>query len=242
MANISIKGKLLVDQNIKGYNIKIPNRYLQDIFNANVLKSNDIPIFQVFHPIYRAGINFYLVVSDYYEPQNYENDIYVSHEIFHKIKHYKDANQQITIKFNTHINTGTEVTLKPLDFSFFSVRDQMSLLMINIGSSIRILYPGQIFKIKCFELDCDLYFEVLSTNNESNIPILVVETNLEVNFNCESLLRKSSLPRQFQNSINIDIPKTDNAKCACYYIEKYSGSENINTKCINCNPDEDDDE
>lgn len=255
--NTLFQGKLMIDNDLKGFNIKIPDKYLPTIINMNILKSNEIPIFQIINKNLKIKnlrlVNQYLVVQDYHNAEIYGDYIYVSYNIFHKLKKYRDNNGNIHIKFIKHVYIGKEVKIKPLNIDFLKIQDQMMLLQNSFLIDNRILYPGQYLQIYSFELDKELQFYVNSTvginsrdlnnidtteNIYNNVPVLTTETNLTVEFNCQDLIKKLSYPKPFQNPIIININE-NKFNCACDYLDLnlYNGDKEIEIRqsCTICN-------
>jgi hypothetical protein len=225
---LEITGKLLADIELKGYNIKVPYKYLQEITTKT--PESGIPIFNI------AKSGFLVSVIDYIELTDI---ICVSQEVFHLIKHLRRVNDlSITIQHFTDYEQGTQVLLEPLNTYFLDVSNQTTLLQDYICKHIRLLYPHQEFTVYDNENKQDIKFRVIETNKTRFKVILAIDTDLVVDFNCKKIIERMKLPEPFRNPIPMYIP-SDGMRCIDDYIEAglYSGKELI--KSIVSNNEED---
>lgn len=204
---ISVRGLLCVNPQLMGCSCEISNKYLEDILRE--CDAHQIPVFNV----ERSGI--LVTVKDYIF--THEPIINVSSEMFSQIRHLKDKNGFITMALFKDFEIGSHTVLKPLTTKFFDVKNQMELLTDHINTNIRILYPNQIFEIHSKELDTDITFKVMKTNNTRYKVISAYDTDLEVDFDCEQLHKRMILPEQWRDPIKIRI-NGDGMRCADDYI------------------------
>lgn len=220
-AQLRIRGKLLVDVELKGYNIKIPFDFINDILAST--NENEIAVFNI------AKTGILVSVADYTQEKAV---IYVSSEVFTLVKHKRTPKTGfITMEKFTDYQKGEQVLLEPLHTKFFDIKDQLILLQDYICHNVRLLYPKQEFTVYSTELNCSIPFRVLMTNNTRFQVILAIDTDLTVDFDCEKIEKRMILPEQWRDSINIYIP-SDGMRCAIDYVNAglYSGTELIANK------------
>jgi hypothetical protein len=207
MSQLIISAKLLVDVNLKGFNIIIPDKYIQKIISTT--NPGDITIFSI------EDTGILVSVLEY----STLNNIYVSNEIYQLIKHKKTLNYGlININRFTDFEKGDKVIFEPLNTTFLQIKDQLTLLQDYICHHIRLLYPKQEFKIYSKEINNNIKFRVISTNNTKYKVITAIDTDLNVDFDCKLIIERMKLPKQFRDPISIFI-KGDGKHCAIDYIK-----------------------
>lgn len=195
--DLKIRGKLLIDFTLQGYNIKVPQKHLQAVLNTST-SMNDLAVFNV------AKSGVLVSIIDYICQ---DNVIYVSEEVFSLVKHYRTAKMgYITIeRFCDYVN-GSTVLLKPMSTKFLKVMDQVGLLQNHICHNIRLLYPKQEFSVFAEELNEYIKFQVVMTNDTRYRVILAIDTDLTVDFDCVELLERMKLPEPFRDTMSMFIP------------------------------------
>jgi hypothetical protein len=218
---LKIYGKLLIDFTLQGYNIKVPQKYLQQILN---ISHKNLSVFNIENSGVLVSINNFI---------NQDNVIYVSEEVFKIVKHYRNPSGNISIEIFTDYEDGETVLLKPLNTKFLKIKDQIKLLQNYICHNIRILYPKQIFLVFSEELNEYIKFQVIKTNETLYKVLLAIDTDIIVNFDFTEILERIKLPEPFRDSINMYIP-SDGKKCALDYVNSglYNGTKLYNEKYI----------
>lgn len=215
---LRIRGKLLVDVELKGYNIKVPYDFINDIMDST--NDNEIAVFNI------AKTGVLVSIADY---THQKSVIYVSSEVFALVKHKRTPKTKfITIEKFTDYKKGESVLLEPLSIKFFDVKDQLILLQDYICHNVRLLYPRQEFTVYSTELNTTIPFRVLMTNDTRFQVILAIDTDLTVNFDCSTIEKRMILPEQWREPIPIYVP-SDGMKCAIDYVlaGAYSGTKSI---------------